>query len=124
MSEDSMENRKQTRYSVTCLLYYAGVKAFGYAYTRNLSEGGCFVETDEPVERGEEFDTEVFFDFGTRVLPMRASAKVMWINSDVQAGRLGMGLLFQRMDVPARDCLDRALEFAAGAQSPLPGRAL
>ncbi|MFC1609918.1 PilZ domain-containing protein [Myxococcota bacterium] len=115
------DGRVSPRYSANFLLYHAGKDTFGHAYTRNISEGGCFVETCLPVEKGTEVDVEMYVDLGEKAASLVASARVMWANRTQRNAKLGMGLGFLEMEEDARKLLLRGLEVASAPQLPIPG---
>jgi uncharacterized protein (TIGR02266 family) len=119
----TLDQRVHQRFDANFLLYFAGTKLFGYAYTRNISAGGCFVETSDPAALGAVFDVEVYLDLGVRAIPMRAPVMVMWCNREARNAKMGMGLRFELLDATASEALQQALAFVAAPQLPLPSLA-
>jgi len=54
------ERRKQGRFSKRFKVVYATPKAFVKSYIFNLSVGGLFIETKEPLNQGELLNPRVF----------------------------------------------------------------
>jgi len=121
--EPADSRRGVPRYTANCLLCFASTEVTGYAYMRNLSAGGCFVETEKPVENGAEFAVEIFLDLGTRAESMCANVSCQWSNDVPASGRLGMGLKFVSMDNASRERLDEGLNIVSQSLAPLPDRA-
>lgn len=51
----SFSSRKEIRVLQTLSLTYKDKKAFANAYTGNMSSGGLFIRTENPLEQGEHF---------------------------------------------------------------------
>jgi uncharacterized protein (TIGR02266 family) len=69
-----------------------------------LSEGGIFVRTSTPLERG----SEATLRFGTE--GVEAPARVVWCRMEGQGGPPGMGLVFEELNDVVRNAIRRLIE--------------
>jgi uncharacterized protein (TIGR02266 family) len=80
-------------------------------HSRNLSQGGMFLQTPQPAAPGTVVRFEVLLSNGERVL--RGTAQVIWTRSPQQAAAQvrppGMGVEFRMLDEPSRALLEREL---------------
>lgn len=87
--------RAEMRVMATWPVRYEDRGAFIDAYTGNLSSGGLFVKTENPLKPGEHFWLELQLpELGE---PIRVKAEVVWARDDTQKARdlePGMGLKF------------------------------
>lgn len=103
------ERRVSPRASVELVIQYARLEQFCQDYARNLSLGGIFVETRQPLEVG----TELQLSFGLPGLPQPVGtrAKVVRVITPEIADRFGMrpGMAMQFRDLPdeAKQIIDR-----------------
>ncbi len=75
---------------------YKRLNTFFADYTKNISRGGTFIDTQHPLPIGTEF----VFVLGVPELgePLRLNGKVMWVTSKDDASKAnpaGMGIEFQ-----------------------------
>jgi uncharacterized protein (TIGR02266 family) len=77
-----------------------------YARIGNLSEGGLFLRTSTPLERG----ARAVLRFGLEQ-PVEAVARVVWSRVEGQGGPPGMGLAFETVDEQAREAIRRLIEY-------------
>ena len=75
---------------------YKRLNTFFADYTKNISRGGTFIDTQHPLPIGTEF----VFVLGVPMLgePLRLNGKVMWVTSPDEASKAnpaGMGIEFQ-----------------------------
>ena len=87
--------------------YAAGSRSEGSA--RNLSEGGCFIETKEMLEPGTPLELEI--DAGGGGAPIRTQAEVAWTRELANAsGPAGMGIRFHDPAPEIRTAIERLFE--------------
>lgn len=95
-----VERRRSIRAPVVVRIEYATVDALFSDFTRNINEGGVFIETDCPAE----LDSVVHLRFrlpGTREM-LKLTGRVAWIRN--AAGRPeGMGVEFENLSDRDRD---------------------
>ncbi len=69
-----------------------------WGFTKNLSKGGAFILTPDPMELGDEFHLKLFMPDGRP--PIESACKVIWTNKygkDTKDLRRGMGIRFLRL---------------------------
>jgi type IV pilus assembly protein PilZ len=84
------DHRVHPRAPIELKVAYQRMNAFFADYTRDISKGGIFIKSEDPMEIGTEFSFQV-------TLPRRAQAialkgRVMWVNKE--GGGRGMGIQF------------------------------
>lgn len=87
--------RTEMRVLATWPVRYEDKGAFIDAYTGNLSSGGLFVKTENPLKPGEQFWLELQLPELTE--PIRIKAEVVWARDKTQKAKQlepGMGLKF------------------------------
>lgn len=90
-----VERRRSTRTPIVVRIEYATVDALFSDFTRNINEGGVFIETDAPAP----LDSEVNLRFrlpGTREA-LRVSGRVAWIATEQGGKPTGMGIEFENL---------------------------
>jgi len=90
-------------------MFYVAEGVKGTAYTRNLSEGGLFIETGVCLERGTPLDIEIYLDLGLDIFQMQAKAEIAWCKPADEQTASGMGIRFVSMNAEAQRALQRAL---------------
>jgi len=97
----SAERRKEERHSTRFRLDYRHATGgnFLFEYTQNISTGGIFIETNEPLPVGSEVEMRFQPPGGDDVLEL--TGKVMWINPyrpDSEDNlNPGMGIQFENL---------------------------
>jgi len=71
-----------------------------YPILRNISEGGCFIETPHPLEMSEWVDMMVPLPVPLGVSVLKARGEVRWVTRNPRGP--GMGIQFDKLD-PAHD---------------------
>ena len=97
----AVNNRKFERVSTRLRCWCEGENITVYARIGNLSEGGIFLRTSTPLERGSKATLRI----GTN---LEALARVVWSRMEGQGGPPGMGLEFENIDEGVREAI-RAL---------------
>lgn len=90
----AIEQRRSPRTPFNIRVRYSTVDALFADFTRNINEGGLFIETSEPCP----VDTTVSLDFELPgdTAPVRTKGRVVWVDDD------GMGIEFEDLDAAAR----------------------
>jgi uncharacterized protein (TIGR02266 family) len=81
-----------------------------YARIGNLSEGGLFLRTSTPLERGARAVVRFGGDSTENANPIEATARVVWSRVEGQGGPPGMGLMFEEIDDTRRAAIRRIVE--------------
>src|SRR6188768_2253968 len=97
------DRRQHSRESIELVVRYQRLNAFFADYAKNISRGGTFVATSEPLPP----DTEFVFSLAVPELedPLQLRAKVMWTTAPEAANDgqpAGMGIQFQYRDAEER----------------------
>jgi type IV pilus assembly protein PilZ len=90
-----VERRRSHRAPVVVRIEYATVDALFSDFTRNINEGGVFIETDCPAE----LDSVVHLRFrlpGTREA-LKVTGRVAWIAPAEDGSPQGMGIEFENL---------------------------
>jgi type IV pilus assembly protein PilZ len=111
MPGSDSERRQFPRESIELVVRYQRLNAFFADYVKNISRGGTFVATSEPLPP----DTEFLFSLAVPEMeaPIQLRAKVMWTTAPEAASKdtpAGMGIQFQYDDAQERGRLERLIE--------------
>jgi uncharacterized protein (TIGR02266 family) len=105
------ESRKFSRVPSRLRCWCEGDNITVYARIGNLSEGGLFLRTSTPLERG----AKAMLRFGQ--VPVEAWAKVVWSRVEGQGGPPGMGLQFETVDEAARRGIRQLIDAEGGVSA-------
>ncbi len=109
----SDENRKFERVVSKLRCWCEGENITVYARIGNLSEGGIFLRTSTPLERG----SKATLRFGTD--GFEAAARVVWSRVEGQGGPPGMGLEFVGDDERIREAIRQLIEEDRGGRAQI-----
>jgi len=91
-----MSDRRQPRLPISLAVAYRTAGAFLVSYSINLSKGGIFIETSQPLEPGEH--VTVRFDV-PGAGELEVAGVVAWVRQDSADGLPdGMGVQFEELD--------------------------
>jgi len=116
--ETEVERRRSPRSLLVVRVAYSTVDALFSEFSRNINEGGLFIETETPPPT----DTRVALQFelpGSEE-PIQARGRVAWIRPASAEGPAGMGVEFEHLGSDARrhiDALVRRLRSAGRVPS-------
>jgi uncharacterized protein (TIGR02266 family) len=109
------ENRRHVRVDTRLRCWCEGQNVTVYARIGNLSEGGLFVRTSMPLERG----VVTVLRFGrNRVDEVEARAVVIWSRGEGHQGPPGMGLRFEEQDPAKLELIRRLVQEEKRAKVP------
>jgi type IV pilus assembly protein PilZ len=103
-----VERRRSARAPVVVRIEYATVDALFSDFTRNINEGGVFIETDCPAE----LDSAVHLRFrlpGEREA-LRVTGRVAWISPGSDDHPQGMGVEFESLSERDRDRINELVQ--------------
>jgi uncharacterized protein (TIGR02266 family) len=103
------ESRKFNRVPSRLRCWCEGDNITVYARIGNLSEGGLFLRTSTPLERG----AKAVLRFGQQAV-VEAWARVVWARVEGEGGPPGMGLQFETVDEAARQGIRQLMDAEAG----------
>jgi uncharacterized protein (TIGR02266 family) len=82
-----------------------------WGFTKNLSKGGAFILTPDPMELGDEFLLKLFMPDGEE--PIESACKVIWTNKygkETKNLRRGMGIKFLRLQPEAQKRIEEHIK--------------
>jgi type IV pilus assembly protein PilZ len=93
----SIERRTNRRLPIRVMVEYETTEDFLIDYTANVSIGGMFIRTDQPLEMGTRF--RIRFRLPDRKKPIETYAVVRWVVSPADPGLMqpGMGVQFDEL---------------------------
>jgi uncharacterized protein (TIGR02266 family) len=108
---NSFSSRSVTRIPETLSLSYKDGQSYIEAYTDNLSRGGLFIKTANPLEQGQKFLLKLQLPGLSD--PMKIQCEVAWVRkqrTESMAGSEGMGVKFDEMDPKVKEKLDHYIQ--------------
>jgi type IV pilus assembly protein PilZ len=99
------EQRAQRRSPVELKVEYERMNTFFYDYTKNISRGGTFVQTETPLAVGTRFAFKL--SMPALAQPLYLLGEVRWVRRD---GDPGMGIQFIFEDEASRAAVDELVE--------------
>jgi type IV pilus assembly protein PilZ len=105
----TVERRLSPRAPVTVRVDYATVDAMFSEFSRNINEGGLFIETETPLVLEEQ--VQLHFRLPGVEDPFKVSGRVAWVREEDGAdGPPGMGVEFENLDENARRQIDEIVQ--------------
>jgi len=96
MPDKKSEKRKEERIKKTIKSEAKSDDALTYSTTVDMSSGGIFISTPEPLKNGSEIELSLTLPGEGEV---KVNGVVKWIREDEKQGcRAGMGIEFRNMD--------------------------
>lgn len=108
MVHTTVERRLSPRATVTVRVDYSTVDAMFSEFTRNINEGGLFIETETPLALEEQVQLQ--FQLPGVDDPIKVSGRVAWIREADVKGPPGMGVEFENLDASARRRIDELIQ--------------
>ncbi|MCA9653726.1 MAG: TIGR02266 family protein [Myxococcales bacterium] len=103
--DDPRGRRKDLRVGLVLPLEYRNAGHLLVSYCTNLSKGGLFLPTPEPLAKGEVLTLSLRIPGRERALPIEA--RVRWVRrTDSDRGPAGMGVAFHDVDGVLGDTID------------------
>jgi uncharacterized protein (TIGR02266 family) len=102
--ETQVERRRSPRSPLVVRVAYSTVDALFSEFTRNINEGGLFIETDTPPRLGTR--VALRFQLPGSEEPIQAHGRVAWIRPASAEGPAGMGVEFEQLSPDARRTID------------------
>ncbi len=114
-NENVSDRRRADRAGVTVRIDYATVDEIFSEFTRDINEGGVFIETEKPHQPGTEVSMQFHLPGGREVLQTLGRVVRVW--SGNEATPPGMGIEFDELTSDDRSKIDRIVR-ALRAGSP------
>ena len=99
-----IERRRAARAPLVVRVSYSTVDALFSEFSRNINEGGVFIETDNPP--GPDTRVSLQFQLPGSDDPVTARGRVAWIQQAQGDEPAGMGVEFEHLDPDARTRID------------------
>ena len=91
-----IDRRKHPRVLLRALVDYESEDTFLYDYSKDLSQGGLFIQTDKPLKVNETIDLKFSLPDIAKVFEVKG--QVRWVNPESVGGLMkGMGIAFQEL---------------------------
>ena len=103
-----VERRLSDRAPVTVRVDYSTVDAMFSEFTRNINEGGLFIESETPLAPDEQVQLQ--FRLPGIDDPLKVSGRVAWVREAGIDGPPGMGVEFENLDANARLRIDEIVQ--------------
>jgi type IV pilus assembly protein PilZ len=103
----AVERRRTERAPVVVRIEYATVDALFSDFTRNINEGGIFVETDEPIPLDEKVELKLRLPGSSELV--HATGRVVRIEPTTPTSAGGIAIEFAQLDADARELINAAV---------------
>jgi len=107
-AESLNERRKSERVNLLVRVTYQSVDELFSEFSRNINEGGLFIETDAPKELGTSLKLQFMLPGGDDVIEVDGIV-VRVSNGDEDRGVPGMGIEFGDLNSDARESIDQLI---------------
>ncbi|NIS61053.1 MAG: hypothetical protein GTO13_10225 [Proteobacteria bacterium] len=99
------ERRKHPRVRLRIEVSYQKMDSYLHRFTDNISEGGCFIETDELLPPRTEIPLE--FSFPNHAEPLVIVGEVVWV---LEGTHSGMGIQYKKISGDAQKMLRKIVQ--------------
>ena len=106
--ETTVERRQSHRAPVTVRVTYSTVDAMFSEFTRNINEGGLFIESETPLALDEQVQLQ--FRLPGVEDPFKVSGRIAWVRESGGDGPAGMGVEFGSLDQDSRRKIDEIVQ--------------
>ena len=103
----AVERRRSERAPVVVRIEYATVDALFSDFTRNINEGGIFVETDEPIPLDQKVDLKLRLPGSNELV--HACGRVVRVEPTSPTSAGGIAIEFEELDANARETINAAV---------------
>jgi uncharacterized protein (TIGR02266 family) len=103
----AVERRRTDRAPVVVRIEYSTVDALFSDFTRNINEGGMFVETDEPIPLDEKVELKLRLPGSNDFVNARGRVVRVEPTTDTSSG--GIAIEFEDLDARAREQINSAV---------------
>ena len=106
--QTTVERRVSARAPVTVRVDYSTIDAMFSEFTRNINEGGLFIESEALLPLDEQVQLQ--FQLPGVENPFKVSGRVAWIREAGSDGPPGMGVEFENLDASGRKRIDEIVQ--------------
>lgn len=99
--EDDAERRRSGRGDLLVRVEYSTIDEIFSEFTRDINEGGLFIETEKPRPTGTE--VAMRFNLPGNHAPLQTIGRVVWVRSASEREPAGMGIEFDELSSGDRD---------------------
>ncbi len=99
--EDDAERRRTGRGDLLVRVEYSTIDEIFSEFTRDINEGGLFIETEKPRPTGTE--VAMRFNLPGNHAPLQTIGRVVWVRSASDREPAGMGIEFDELSSEDRD---------------------
>jgi uncharacterized protein (TIGR02266 family) len=99
------ERRQHPRVKLRVEVSYQKMDSYLHRFTDNISEGGCFIETDQVLAPRTEVPLE--FSFPNHPDPLVIIGEVVWV---VEGTHSGMGIQYKKISADAQKVLKEIVQ--------------
>ncbi|MBW2294553.1 MAG: TIGR02266 family protein [Deltaproteobacteria bacterium] len=99
--EDDAERRRFGRSDLLVRVEYSTIDEIFSEFTRDINEGGLFIETEKPRPTGTE--VAMRFNLPGNQEPLQTIGRVVWVRSASDQVPAGMGIEFDELSSEDRD---------------------
>ena len=103
----AVERRRSNRAPVVVRIEYSTVDALFSDFTRNINEGGIFVETEEPVPLDQKVDLKLRLPGSSELV--RVQGRVVRVEQATATEAGGIAVEFGELDSRARELINAAV---------------
>lgn len=112
-SKEDADRRKDERHPIELKVEYQRLNTFFSDYTKNISKGGTFIKTNQPLGIGTEFIFKLYVPKLNQ--PIRIRGHVEWVVQESEVGpgdtqEAGMGIRFVFRNDAERQGIERQVE--------------
>jgi type IV pilus assembly protein PilZ len=102
--KEKIDRRKHPRIFLRALVDYESQDTFIYDYSKDLSQGGIFIQTDKPLKINDVIELKFSLPDIAKVFNVKGEVK--WTNTEEGEGLMkGMGIEFKDMSAEDRKML-------------------
>ncbi len=106
-AEDDAERRRFGRSDMLVRVEYSTVDEIFSEFTRDINEGGLFIETEKPRPTGTE--VAMRFNLPGNYEPLQTIGRVVWVRSASDQEPSGMGIEFDELSKQDRDRINQMI---------------
>jgi type IV pilus assembly protein PilZ len=108
VDQTAVDRRLSERAPVTVRVDYSTVDEMFSEFSRNINEGGLFIESENPLPLDQQVQLQ--FRLPGTDDPIKVSGRVAWVREDGIDGPPGMGVEFENLDASARLRIDEIVQ--------------
>jgi uncharacterized protein (TIGR02266 family) len=103
----ALERRRTDRAPVVVRIEYSTVDALFSDFTRNINEGGIFVETEESIPLDEKVDLKLRLPVSNELVHVQG--RVVRVEQATATSAAGIAVEFGQLDARARELINAAV---------------